>query len=240
MRWLLLALAVVAVCLVLPGRAAARGWERPVGGPVLRVFSVGPDRFAAGQHRGVDLAAPVGARIRAACGGRVSFAGRVPRGGLTVSVRCGRLLATYQHLGAAAVSRGHVVVPGASVGTVGSARPRPHVHLGVRDRVTGDYVDPLSLLADSPPTLPPPLPVARRPLPLGPTPVSGRPVRVGPAPVVLPARTVALHPPAADADRLPWPVWLGRALVGVGLPLGGGLVTLRRRRRVGSARPQTA
>ncbi|MGI8730839.1 MAG: M23 family metallopeptidase, partial [Solirubrobacteraceae bacterium] len=76
--------------------AHARGWIRPVDGPLLRAFSVGPDRFAAGQHRGVDLGAPAGERVAAACGGRVSFAGRVPRGGRTVSVRCGPLIATYQ------------------------------------------------------------------------------------------------------------------------------------------------
>ena len=80
---------------------------------MLRAFAVGPDRFAAGQHRGADLGAPAGARVRAACGGRVSFAGRVPGGGRTVSVRCGALVATYQHLGRVAVRRGQRLLPGA-------------------------------------------------------------------------------------------------------------------------------
>ena len=118
---MLVAVAVaVAVALagLAPGRAAAsaRGWLRPVDGAVLRAFSVVADRFAAGQHRGVDLAAPPGARVLAACGGRVSFAGRVPRGGRTVSVRCGSLIATYQHLGSVAVARGQAVMPAGGSG----------------------------------------------------------------------------------------------------------------------------
>ena len=77
---------VVALAALVGGLAAcatsavARGWVRPVDGDVLRAFAVGADRYAAGQHRGVDLAAPPGAPVRAACGGRVSFAGRVPGG----------------------------------------------------------------------------------------------------------------------------------------------------------------
>lgn len=229
-------------CLVATREAQARGWERPVDGAVLRPFTVGPDRFATGQHRGVDLAAPPGARVRAACTGRVSFAGRVPGGGLTVSVRCGRLTATYQQLGAAALRAGQVVVAGAAIGTSGSARPRPHVHLGARDRLTGAYVDPLSLLAGAPRALPPPLPAARRPLPLGPAPGARRApvraVRARPAvrPLALPGpgEMPARVPPSARGQRLPWPVWLGLALFGLGLPLGG-LVRVRERRRRATA-----
>ena len=122
--------------------ALARGWIRPVDGPVTRAFSVSADRFAAGQHRGVDLAAAPGAPVRAACDGRVSFAGRVPRGGRTVSVRCGSLVATHQHLGSMAVARGQVVTAGAPIGRSGRARQRPHVHLGARVAATGEYRAP--------------------------------------------------------------------------------------------------
>jgi len=238
--------ASVLACLLLAAAAAARGWEWPVKGAVVRPFSVGPDRFAAGQHRGIDLAAPPGTRVRAACGGRVSFAGRVPRGGRTVSVRCGRFVATYQHLGAVAVRRGRAVVAGARLGTVGRARPAPHVHLGARAATTGAYVDPLALLAGSAPGLPPPLPAARRAPPLGPAPPARRPLPLGPAPparrplpVVRAPRELPVSdpvaPPVAAVERLPWPVWLGLALVGLGVPLSGGFVTLRRRRRAARA-----
>jgi hypothetical protein len=265
-RWLVV-LVLVAVAVTPAGAAGAagataRGWQRPVDGPVLRPFSLGPDRFAAGQHRGVDLAAAPATRVRAACGGRVGFAGRVPRGGLTVSVRCGRLIATLQHLGAIVVRRGQLVRPGALIGRAGSARARPHVHLGARVAATGAYVDPLDLLAGAPRAVPPPLPAARRPPPLRSPPVSRPPLRVRPVPVtrsplrvrpvpvsrpplrVRPVRVVArrdpralarelpgtIKAPPAPTARMPWPVWLGLALVGLGLPLGG-LVRVRARRR---------
>ena len=207
--------------------AVARGWLRPVDGPMLRAFAVGPDRFAAGQHRGADLGAAAGTPVRAACGGRVRFAGRVPGGGRTVSVRCGALVATYQHLGRVAVRRGQRLLPGAAVGRVGRARPSPHVHLGARDAATGAYVDPLTLIGRAPPAGAPIVPATRgRPRPLGPA-----PPRAPARPFVVPAaRPVAASPRAAAADRLPWPVWLGVGLVALGLPLGGGLVVARRRR----------
>lgn len=218
--------------------AVARGWLRPVDGPLLRPFAVGPDRFAAGQHRGADLGAPAGARVRAACGGWVSFAGRVPRGGRTVSVRCGALVATYQHLGRVAVRRGQRLLPGGPVGTVGRPRPSPHVHLGARDAATGAYVDPLTLLGGAPPAGVPIVPVARprplsRPRPLGPA-----PPRAPARPIVVPVPAPAAVPRPAGSQRVPWPVWLGVGLVALGLPLGGGLVVLRRRR--GSAAPSAA
>lgn len=241
-----ISLAAAGVCAAPSAPAATPGWQRPVDGPALRLFLVGPDRFAAGQHRGVDLAAPAGARVRAACGGRVSFTGRVPRGGLTVSVRCQDLVATYQHLGAAFVRRGRLVLAGGPIGTVGSAQPRPHVHLSARDRATGAYVDPLSLMTSAPGP-PPALPSGRRPLPLGPPPGARAPVRIGPvpararwrpAPAALDVRA-APRRTAAGVERLPWPVWIGLALVALGLPLGG-LVRLReRRRRAAAPRPQT-
>ena len=223
--------ALLAGCAACASSAVARGWLRPVDGPLLRAFAVGPDRFAAGQHRGADLGAPAGARVRAACGGRVSFAGRVPGGGRTVSVRCGTLVATYQHLGRVAVRRGQRLLPGALIGTVGRARPSPHVHLGARHAATGAYVDPLTLFGGAPPAGVPVLPLARprpgpRPRPLGPAP-PGAPVR----PIAIPVAAPAPVPRSVGAQRVPWPVWLGVGLVALGLPLGGGLVVLRDRRR---------
>ena len=224
------------------GSAVARGWIRPVDGSVARAFAVGPDRFAAGQHRGVDLLAAPDSPVRAACSGRVSFAGRVPGGGRTVSVRCGALVATYQHLGVVAVRRGRMVMAGARLGRSGAARPQPHVHLGARVAATGEYRDPLALFAGAPrgPLAPVPLPRRSppaelsprlRPRPLGPAPAP----RLAPAPLRLPAPRPVAPPSAAatPADRLPWAVWAGLALVALGLPLGGGLVVARRRSRPG-------
>lgn len=233
--------------------AAADRWRRPVAGSALRTFSVTADRFARGQHRGVDLGAPLGAAVRAACGGRVSFAGSVPGGGRTVSVRCGRLIATYQQLGSIGVRRGACVLPRTQLGTVGRSHDprtrRPHVHLGVRVVNSGRYVDPLSLIGSDPPampTLPPGARGVRGRAPLGPAPA--RPaVERAPAPAQrrahqpAPAHHPAAQPiprsqptgaqtPGSGAAALPWTVWLGLLCVGLGLPLGG-LVTARRRRR---------
>jgi hypothetical protein len=230
-RWLVV-LVLMAVA-VTPAGAAARAWQRPVDGAVLRPFSVGPDRFAAGQHRGADLAAPPAAPVRAACGGRVGFAGRVPGGGLTVSVRCGQLIATLQHLGALAARRGQLVRPGAPIGWTAQARRRPHVHLGARVAATGAYVDPLDLLAGAPRAVPPLLPAARRPPPLRSPPVARPPLPAAPRLTPLRSPPLAPAPPRvgpAPVARMPWPVWLGLALVGLGLPLGG-LVRVRTRRR---------
>ncbi len=270
--------------------ASATGWLRPVDGHLVRAFAVGPDRFAAGQHRGIDLAAASGATVRAACGGRVGFAGTVPGGGRTVSVRCGALVATYQHLGWVAVGRGRVVAPGARIGTVGAATVPPHLHLGAREAATGRYVDPLGLLSGPPGGAPAALPRSVRAPPLGRAPRAGRrapaparrsgPARAparAPAPVAAPAPAGAFAPaprpapgspaPAASGAfapaprpapgspapalapeqapggpgpaRLPWTVWAGLALVGLGLPLGA-MMTVRRRPRAALSAARTA
>lgn len=70
-----IALCTALALLVSPAVAQATGtWRRPVPGEVLLHFSYGPDPFRAGQHRGVDLAARPGERVRSACSGRVTFA----------------------------------------------------------------------------------------------------------------------------------------------------------------------
>ena len=233
----------------------------------------------------------------------MSFAGRVPRGGPTISVRCGALVATYQQLGVLAVATGRGVARGALLGRVGrSADPRQrrsHVHLGARELATGRYLDPLALLRDGPPALPlaprparraPPrarcrsarspavaargaaaAPVrrparaprvvrsagaaarrrraARRPRAPGvrsaarralPRRAAGPPAapRRAPAPAVAPGRRrgpARLVPGAGTRARpgVPWPVWIGLACVGLGLPFGG-FVRLRRRRHATS------
>jgi murein DD-endopeptidase MepM/ murein hydrolase activator NlpD len=225
------AVTLVAASLCAAPAARAAPWERPVRGPVVRPFVLSADRFARGQHRGIDVAAQVGSAVRAACGGRVRFAGRVPAGGLTVSVGCGPLVATYQHLGTIAVRRGRLLAAGAAVGTVGrSGDPRdrrPHLHLGARDAATGRYIDPLALLGAGPVRAPPVVPAPRRPVPLGPAP----PPAPRPAPRPAPALPLA---PAVDPRVAPGRppalvVWSGLVVLGLGLPLGG-LARLCRRR----------
>ena len=137
---------------ILVGASPAHAWTWPVDGPVLQPFSLGDDPYAAGYHRGVDVAAPAGSPVRAPAGGTVTFAGTVPRGGRTLTIRTAdgyavRLL----HLGTFAVGRGESVREGDVVAAVGPSgeveHPEPYVHLGVRIASERDgYVDPLSLL----------------------------------------------------------------------------------------------
>src|SRR5687768_10584907 len=76
--------AAVVVLLVTP---AAGAWTWPADGPVLRTFSLGGDPYTAGQHRGIDVGAPLGAPVRSAAGGVVSFAGAVPGYGRVATIR---------------------------------------------------------------------------------------------------------------------------------------------------------
>lgn len=223
-----LATFLLVFCLVPAGHALAAPWLRPVEGGALRRFAVGPDRFAAGQHRGVDLAAPLGARVRSACDGRVRFAGVVGSAGRTVSVTCGPLVATYLHLGAIAVARGALVRAGDRLGTVGrSGRVEgpTHLHLGARRVADGRYVDPLTLFGRRPWVPPTAVPAPGR---------APRPERPAPAlrpPAAVP-RVVARRAPSA----VPWPAVAGLALlVAAAAPVTAGRRRTRRARRVHGA-----
>ncbi|HTN25995.1 MAG TPA: M23 family metallopeptidase [Solirubrobacteraceae bacterium] len=242
-----LAALVLIACLSLASSALAVSWRRPVAGPVLRPFAVSADRYARGQHRGIDLGAPPGAAVYAACSGRVRFAGAVPGGGRTVSVGCGRLVATYQQLGVLAVGRGQAVPAGARIGAVGRSgdprEPRPHVHLGARDAASGRYVDPLTLFGAGPPRALPPLRVApralpplrvapRRPPPLGPAPRGPVPRRVVARPISPPVAAAPARAPRGTPTPAPGLVaWIGLGAFGLGLPLGGLVVRRQRRQR---------
>lgn len=225
-------IAVVAVLATAPPTQASTGWRWPVRGAVISPFHTGSDPFAAGQHRGIDIAAPAGTPVLSACSGQVSFAGYAGSSGRTVSIRCGGLTATYLHLGSVAVRRGQELVAGGGLGSVGtSGRARassPHLHLGARwtDRRWG-YVDPLSLLGDPPPIAGPPLlPATRRaPGPLGPA-----PRRLAPRVVAMPRTMPVVIPRASGARatqralappiRVPWPAWAGLGLAAAALPTG--------------------
>ena len=235
--------AVAVLLLLLAPSGAAGAWRWPVEGEVVREFVVGPDRFAPGQHRGINVAAPVGTPVHAACGGRVRFAGPVADNGRTVSVACQRHVATYLHLESVAVRRGQPVLPGTRLGSVGrTGRPDrgpAHLHLGARELSSGRYVDPRDLLAVT--TSPPPVVAGPRTAPrLRPTPL-GRAPRAAPAPrgapltalrwVPAPDAVPHVAPALAPGGRaVPAAVWAGLALLAAGLPVGA-LVRVRGRRQ---------
>jgi murein DD-endopeptidase MepM/ murein hydrolase activator NlpD len=129
-----------------PVPAIAHTW--PVGSHplVLRGWEPPATTYARG-HRGVDLATPAGAPVRAVAAGRVSFAGRVAgRGVVAVELTGTDLRTTYEPV-SATVKKGEEVEPGAVVGTVeltGSHCTASCVHWGLlRGEV---YLNPLELL----------------------------------------------------------------------------------------------
>ncbi|MDQ3858968.1 MAG: M23 family metallopeptidase, partial [Actinomycetota bacterium] len=162
-------IALLPVLLVLVGAPPAAAWTWPTDGPVLQTFRLGDDPYAAGQHRGIDVGGRSGARARAPAAGRVTFAGTVPGGGRTVSVRTTDGYAvTLLHLGTIAVARGSAVAEGATVGTVGTSgaaeHAEPYVHLGIRIASEPEgYVDPVLLLPTRSAAVAPPVPPADAP-----------------------------------------------------------------------------
>jgi peptidase M23-like protein len=146
------------------GVQPALAWTWPVDGPVVRPFKLGDDPYAGGQHRGVDIGAPLGTPVRAPATGTIGFAGIVPTSGRSVTIQTADgYSVTLVQLGAIKAARGTNVAEGAVVGTVGpSEEPGvggPHVHLGVRH--TSDpngYLDPLRFLPPRPADDPGPAP----------------------------------------------------------------------------------
>lgn len=151
--------AVLAVLLTLcaPGGAQAAeagggDWPWPLLGEVVTPYRNGSDPYAAGQHRGLDIAAPAGTPVRAIVDGRVSYSGRLPDGGETVTVRSadGAWLVGNLHLSRRDVARGSAVSAGDVIGAVGTTGKRsverPHLHLSVRRADDRGYVDPMSML----------------------------------------------------------------------------------------------
>jgi hypothetical protein len=230
---LVAALALVAACCAAACAPALAGTDlsRPVPGRVTRPFDLGPDPFASGQHRGIDLAAAPGDHVGAPCAGRVVAAGRIGASGRVVTVACGPWHATVMPLARVDVRRGAHVAAGRVVGTAAASAAHTGLHLGVRRaRERFGYVDPLRLLRTRRPwplVAPPPGRAARR---------SGRP------PHARGLRPHAWRAPATPRTAItdaglpiaPWPAWAGAALVLAGSSAGGGLI--RRRRRLARAR----
>jgi len=125
--------------------------SRPFGWPVaparvVRRFEPPPHPWLPG-HRGVDLAAPPAATVRAAGAGTVVYAGLLAGRGVVSVAHPGGLRTTYEPV-TATVAVGDAVAPGAALGTLEPGHPGcPEVaclHWGLR---RGDlYLDPLALL----------------------------------------------------------------------------------------------
>jgi hypothetical protein len=211
------------------GAPPALAWTWPADGPVLRLFTLGDDPYAGGQHRGIDVAGPAGAPVRSPAAGVVSFAGTVPGGGRALTVRTSDGYSmTLVHLGAISVERDALVTEGEAVGTIGptgdAEQLEPYVHLGVR--ITSDphgYLDPLALLPARE-TVPVPVPPAP---PADPVPAAPPDAELpAPAPVAEPppegpaSAPGSLRGPATPAVSVPVPAAAQAPAGEVQLPTG--------------------
>lgn len=98
-------------------------------------------------HSGVDIAAPMGAPIRAANAGKVVLASDLYLSGRTVIIDHGLgVFTSYGHMSKILVKRGADVAKGDILGKAGSTGRSTGPHLHWAARITDARVDPFSLL----------------------------------------------------------------------------------------------
>ncbi|MGW7099173.1 M23 family metallopeptidase [Streptomyces sp. NPDC054838] len=143
----------VAATATTPSVAATVSAVRPLPQPlvVARWWDPPPTPYAAG-HRGVDLTAPVGARLRAVGPGRVYYAGQVAGRGVLSLTLPGGLRTTYEPV-RPLVAEGEEVGAGQVVAvlTQGAHCAEPCLHWGLLAGET--YLNPLALLPRPTPRL---------------------------------------------------------------------------------------
>lgn len=154
---LLVLLLPVAVMPSAAARADGPRWQWPVPPPheVIAPFDAPATPYGPG-HRGIDIALPGGAEVRAVEGGAVRFSGSVAGRGVVSVVHPDGLISTYEPV-SGAVSAGDPVGAGQVLGTLEGDSPASHcdgrdcLHLGAR---RGElYVDPLLLLGGRGPSV---------------------------------------------------------------------------------------
>jgi murein DD-endopeptidase MepM/ murein hydrolase activator NlpD len=192
----------------------------PVSGAVMRGFDYADDPYARGHHRGIDLAAAPGDPVRAACSGRVTFAGRAGTNGKAVTIRCGRWSVTHLPLATIDTRAGAALPAGTPLGTAGATHRHAGLHLGVRRSTDPHgYIDPAPLLRTPPRPAPPVAPRA----------ITRRTAPSPPHPAPLPAARTAPGPRAGSSPLAPWPAWAGLALLLAGTTGAGAARRARRR-----------
>jgi murein DD-endopeptidase MepM/ murein hydrolase activator NlpD len=122
-----------------------RGW--PVPYDVARISSTFGEHRGSSRHKGLDLTAPKGTRVRSTADGRVTFAGRSGDFGRLVIVEHSDGYETrYAHLKSIEVKKGKKLKRGAVIGTVGESGNATGPHLHYEVRLQGTPVNPRSYL----------------------------------------------------------------------------------------------
>ncbi len=137
------------------GASGEARWLPPLELPgfvILETFRAPPHEYGPG-HRGIDIAAPTGAVVRAPAGGTVSFAGSVVDRPV-ISVRVDDQTVYSMEPVSSDVRQGDTVGIGSPIGTVGEGGHcgARCVHLGVR--IDGSYVHPMRYFVSRPVLLP--------------------------------------------------------------------------------------
>lgn len=129
------------------------GFVRPVYGGITSYYGwrVHPIFNKRIFHSGVDIGAPMGARVKAANSGKVIFVGWYGGYGKVVIIDHGRIggnavTTLYAHMSGYSVSQGQSVTKGQAVGAVGTTgySTGPHLHFEVR--LNGSTTNPLNYI----------------------------------------------------------------------------------------------
>lgn len=121
----------------------------PVAGTVSSSFGMRHDPIHGkkGFHGGVDIAAPAGAEIKAASGGKATFSGtRAGYGNIVEIDHGGGMVTRYAHNSANLVVAGEQIKAGQVIAIVGRTGRASGTHLHFEVRQDGRPVDPASLI----------------------------------------------------------------------------------------------
>ncbi len=124
----------------------------PVAAPMNAIFGAtrSYNSSYASVHSGADFAAPPGAPVYAAAGGRVVLADTLVIRGTTVMIDHGwGIYSLYAHLSDRSVSLGNFVQAGALIGTVGTTGRSTGAHLHWEVWVNGTVVDPMQWVSQA-------------------------------------------------------------------------------------------
>ena len=94
------------------------------------------------DHKGIDIAAKKGTKIKAAISGQVEEASSNSEYGNYIKIKKGEILTVYAHCKKLKVSKGDKVKQGDVIATVGSTGKSTGPHLHFEIRLSGRYINP--------------------------------------------------------------------------------------------------